>query len=230
MTSFSTAYPSSVYETDPTRLPRFLFAYDRPYVGNAPLNQASGSETSFTALGSIGTFVSTVTSTALVNILNVTSGRGTFRGAIGPSSSYIAANTHTWTITVDGTAYSIVIAMPPSVNYRTVVGDILEKIDNYKGPDPTASTIDIRNAGTASGIKTPADVQARTNTTYTQNLVASLDGGTNSDYPVTIMPYLGGRRFIKFNTSLKVDITCSAAPSNQANCGAYAAVIYNLDT
>ena len=226
MTSFSTAYPSSVYETDPTRLPRFLTTYSNPYVGNANLSQASGSQTSFTALGKIGTFVSTVTSTSLVNILNVTSGRGTFRGAIGPNSSDIAANTHTWTITVDGTAYSIVMAMPSSANNRTVIGDILEKIDNYTGPDPTASTINIRNAGTASGIKTPADVQ----TPYLQNVNGSLDGGTNTDYPVTLMPYLGGRRFIKFNTSLKVDITCSAAPANQAYCGAYAAVIYNLDT
>jgi len=229
MTSFSTAYPSSVYETDPTRLPRFMTYYANPLVGNALINQVSGSQTSFTALGKIGTFVTTVTSTTLVNILDVTSGRGTFRGAIGPCSSTAGTNTHTWTITVDGTAYSIVMAMTSSASNRAIVGDILEKIDNYTGPDPTASTINIRNVNTASGIKTPAEVYARTDTTYTQNVNATLDG-VNDDFPVTLMPYLGGRRFIKFNTSLKVDITCSRAPSNQANCGAYAAVIYNLDT
>lgn len=228
MTSFSTAYPSSVYETDPTRLPRFLFSYDKPYVGNASLNQANGSQTSFTALGNIGTFVTTVTSTTLVNILDVTSGRGTFRGAIGPSSSTAGTNTHTWTITVDGTAYSIVMAMPSSASNRTVVGDILEKIDNYTGPDPAASTINIRNTKTGSGVSVATEVVSRTDTTYTQNLTPQIDG--NSDLPCTIMPYLGGRRFIKFNTSLKIDITCSRDPSNQVNCGACAAVIYNLDT
>lgn len=228
MTSFSTAYPSSVYETDPTRLPRFLTIYSNPYVGSTSLNQASASQTSFTALSNIGAFVSTVTGTALVNILDVTTGRGTFRGAIGPSSSTAGTNTHTWTITVDGTVYSIVMAMTSSASNRAVVGDILEKIDNYTGPDPASSTINIRNTKTASGISIPTEVIARTDTTYTQNVNQAID--SNSDLPVVIMPYLGGRRFIKFNTSLKVDITCSRAPSNQTNCGAYAAVIYNLDT
>lgn len=223
MTSFSTAYPSSVYETDPTRLPRFLTPYSNPYVGNSSLSQASGSQTSFTALGNIGTFVSTVTSTVLVNILNVTSGRGTFRGAIGPSSG---GGTNTWTITVDGTAYSIVMTVASGL--RTVVGDILQKVDNYTGPDPAASTINIRNTKTASGISIPTEVISRTDTTYTQNLNTAIDG--NSDLPVAIMPYLSGRRFIKFNTSFKVDITCSIAPTNQSSSGAYAAIIYNLDT
>lgn len=148
----------------------------------------------------IGDYQTASPATGTRTPINVVSGAGSVRAVVGPRVP--AAGTTTLTITVDGVPYAITVTHPNAS--RLVWNDCTRLMTLYTTANNSGDMTNL-NSRDAANI-----------------LTASVTGDTRTlQFPPAI------RRFIKFDTSLKVDLACSAvdAAALSANCG----VIWNLD-
>jgi hypothetical protein len=189
---------SSPYERDPRRLPRVSVTQAK--IGG----DGYGAANYYAALDAIGDYQSASPFTATRTIVNVT-GRGSLLGCIGPAITAAGAST-TWTITVDGVAYTITHVHGDAGSTRqSVIGAILAIPEIYT------------TAGASGGAIASTDFIARNG-----------DDTSLKQAPANFMQIKSPEqveRVIVFDTSLRIDVACSVAPY-EPRCGA----IWHLDT
>lgn len=197
---FQSRVPASTpYERDPKALDVVFNSAALVCGADAPT-----SANFWSAIAKMGAYITTSPNGAKQTILNVASGRGRFYGAICPAN--LAGITNTLTITVDGVPYTVGPISHPSVNGRRMVLNCFVQQAVYT----TAS-----NAGGTSG---NGALEARAAAAIAVNMTDSLQIATPAEC----------KRFIKFDTSLKVEIQTNGADDGTANA-AYSGVIYSMD-
>jgi hypothetical protein len=133
------------------------------------------------------------TATTAKTILNVTSGSGYLAGVIGPTQTNVG-DTTTFTITVDGAAYSITVTQQVASS-RAVLGHI--------APPAIFTTAD-RVYSSAAGVSTE-------NTTL---YIGTPNYRSPIDVPTAL---LFGTGIVFFGVSLKIEITSSINQTGTAN-------------
>ncbi|TAL00632.1 MAG: hypothetical protein EPO08_13005 [Rhodospirillaceae bacterium] len=202
---FQTQSPStSPYLRDPKVLP----LYDVPSA-NLKINSltAGAALSNFWGgsggIAQIGDYQTADPSTATRTIVNV-SGRGRLTGLIGGTSN---AGSTTWTITIDGTVYTLTHAGMVA-GQRSIVGDITRI-------EPMYTT-----AANGQGYTVAQDLSTR----GSNSVSISMRGATLHQ---VINPVLSPL-FVKFDSSLLVQIAMSTI--NADATAAYAGVIWKLDS
>jgi hypothetical protein len=153
----------------------------------------------WTAVDNMGDYQTSSPASATRTIVNVT-GRGWLRGAIGPQ---VGASPTTWTITIDGRAYTLTAGT--TANYRSILGAIA-----------TGRTV-YTTANHSGGIAASNDLASRADTTSAARI--------GTDVQLLAAPLITGG--VKFDASLKVEVACASLGSGAlpGYCGA----IWSLD-
>lgn len=197
---------SSPYERDPRTLMRFCRQVGSCFSGADDDTTAAF----WDALDKIGDYQTSSPNGVARTVVNVT-GRGCLYGLVGPSLATAAAVT-TWTVTVDGVAYTISHASGIATGYRSVIGQIFETKDRfittaYEGGIPVSGELVARNANDTAAAFTTA-------------------GGSVARWQL-MSPHLLSR-FIKFDTSLLVTVQTAIATTGTR--GDNAGALWHLDT
>jgi len=197
----NSAAAGTPYERDPRALP-ILVAPESAFTiwdGSAQFLNGVDAWNHISRIGSMQTADPTTGTRTIMNV----SGRGRLTGVIGPGVASGAATT-TFTITVDGTVYTVVGTTGHGSVNRVILGNIFRLGTEFT----TAS----HSGGFSGG-------------TATRHANTTVLSGTGDTY-VLSNPMLASR-FIKFDKSLKVEVASSSVGGGTYQ--PYAAAIWNLD-
>lgn len=193
---------STPYERDPRVMPLSIIQPAQLNITYSNALDNTGGANFWPWVDGVGDYQTANPATGTRNIVNIT-GRGRLTGIIGPGM--LASATTTFTITIDGVAYTFVATNGATFDTRAVLGDIYRAATQF-----TTANI---SGGYGSSV-----TEARANN------IAAYHG--RGDQMVLRNP-VEVTRFLKFDTSLRIDVACSTlGGTGQA---AYAGAIWNLD-